>query len=296
MDNASDAPRRGGGRRFAIPILVGSLLAASLPGLPYYTAPIAERVRHPLHAWLKPSGTVGQAAGILALAMFLFLWLYPLRKRVRWLAFGRLPRWLDVHIVVGLALPFVAVIHAAWRFDGLVGLGYLALLLVVLSGIVGRYLYRRIPRGPDGVELSQAELDSRRRELIAGLAARLDVPPGTLASGLDLELGRPRGRTLGSAVVAVVRSEVAYRRFARRLRPRPAAGGVDSRRERSRIRDARRMIRREITFLQEMALLEATRRVFRFWHVAHLPVALTALAAVVVHVAVVVAMGVTWLW
>jgi hypothetical protein len=45
-----------------------------------------------------------------------------------------------------------------------------------------------------------------------------------------------------------------------------------------------------------MALLDVTRRLFRLWHVAHLPVALTALGAVLVHVAVVIAMGVTWLW
>jgi hypothetical protein len=43
-------------------------------------------------------------------------------------------------------------------------------------------------------------------------------------------------------------------------------------------------------------MLEATQRVFRLWHVAHRPVALTALLAVLVHVAVVVALGATWLW
>jgi len=56
------------------------------------------------------------------------------------------------------------------------------------------------------------------------------------------------------------------------------------------------VIRREIALLQQTALIDATRRVFRFWHVAHLPVAVAALAAVLVHVTVVVAMGVTWLW
>jgi hypothetical protein len=43
-------------------------------------------------------------------------------------------------------------------------------------------------------------------------------------------------------------------------------------------------------------MLAATHRVFRFWHVAHRPVAVTALVAVVVHVVVVVAFGATWLW
>lgn len=53
---------------------------------------------------------------------------------------------------------------------------------------------------------------------------------------------------------------------------------------------------REIALSQQVRMLEATQRVFRYWHVAHKPFALTALFAVVVHVAVVVALGATWFY
>jgi hypothetical protein len=43
-------------------------------------------------------------------------------------------------------------------------------------------------------------------------------------------------------------------------------------------------------------MLEATHDVFRWWHVLHRPVAIAALAAVLIHVVVVVALGATWLW
>jgi hypothetical protein len=43
-------------------------------------------------------------------------------------------------------------------------------------------------------------------------------------------------------------------------------------------------------------MLRATHGLFRYWHVAHRPFAVLALTAVVVHVAVVVAVGATWLW
>src|SRR5574338_169946 len=55
------------------------LLALNLIGAPYYRLPIEARVRSPLHVVLKSSGPVGQTAGLAALAIFLFLWLYPLR-------------------------------------------------------------------------------------------------------------------------------------------------------------------------------------------------------------------------
>jgi hypothetical protein len=41
-------------------------------------------------------------------------------------------------------------------------------------------------------------------------------------------------------------------------------------------------------------MLDATHKVFRWWHVAHRPFAITALVAVVIHVAVVVWLGATW--
>ena len=47
---------------------------------------------------------------------------------------------------------------------------------------------------------------------------------------------------------------------------------------------------------QQVALLAATHRIFRWWHVAHRPIAVTALIAVAIHVAVVVAVGATWFW
>ena len=106
-------------------------------------------MRSPGHPWLRPSGYLGQTAGILALLIFLFLWLFPFRKKYRWLAWtGSMSRWMDAHVLVALALPLIAAIHASWRFDGLIGLGYLSMLRM-------RQRYRgdtstRIPRSQSG--------------------------------------------------------------------------------------------------------------------------------------------------
>jgi hypothetical protein len=62
------------------------------------------------------------------------------------------------------------------------------------------------------------------------------------------------------------------------------------------VRLVRQLARREMALSQQMRLLDATHRLFRFWHVAHRPVALAALVAVAVHVGVAVAMGVTWFY
>jgi len=54
--------------------------------------------------------------------------------------------------------------------------------------------------------------------------------------------------------------------------------------------------RRQMALSQQSRLLDATQRLFRFWHVAHLPVAITALLAVTVHVVVAVLFGATWFY
>jgi hypothetical protein len=53
---------------------------------------------------------------------------------------------------------------------------------------------------------------------------------------------------------------------------------------------------REIALDQQVRMLEGTHRVFRFWHVAHRPFAITALVAVIIHIVVVVSLGATWFW
>src|SRR4029077_950672 len=138
---------------------------------PYYTLSVAQRMRSPLHPWLKPSGYVGQSAGLLALTLFLFLWLYPLRKKYRWLAFtGAISRWLNAHVLAALALPLLVAVHAAWRFGGVIGLGFWSMMVVWLSGIVGRYIYARIPRGRAGVELTREEIARRRAALLVQIS------------------------------------------------------------------------------------------------------------------------------
>lgn len=283
--------------RWPLAIIVTVLVSINVAGLPYYLAPMAERVRSPLHPWLRPSGVIGQSAGILALAIFLFLWLYPLRKRVRWLAFtGSIGRWLDVHITVALALPLLLAIHAAWRFGGLIGLGFDAMMIVVASGIVGRYLYVRIPRSRSGVELTLAEVRQQRERLIGDLLERTKLPRAELERILEPVRSTAVAPGIVRALLSMLQGDIARWRAGRALRRRwrsdPALAALDA----GMLRDAARLATRGMALEQQVRMLDATHRVFRFWHVAHRPMAFTALVAVVIHVAVVVALGATWLW
>lgn len=293
---AGVAERRPGGGR-AIAVVFVLLSAIAIAGAPYYLLPAAARVRDPLHPWLRPSGYVGQTAGLLGFAIFVFLWLYPLRKRYRALAWtGAVGRWLDVHVVTALGLPLLVAIHAAWKFEGLIGLGYAAMLVVCLSGIVGRYLYTRIPRSRSGVELTREEVAAARRALVTQIAAATGLAPDEVTATLDAAAGT-EVRGVGRAIVRMVADDFLRWRTTRRLR-REWGTGARGRRplDRATLRRVAALVNDEIALAQQARLLEATQAAFRYWHVAHRPFAVTALVAVTVHIVVVVAMGATWFW
>lgn len=282
-----------------VPVVVASAVLAggTILGSSYYFAPLAERVRHPLHPWLRPSGYVGQSAGILAAVVFLFLWLYPLRKRFRWLRWtGAMSRWLDLHVGAALVLPLLTAVHASWRFDGAIGLGFWSMMVVCLSGVVGRYLYVQIPRSATGLELGAEEIAAERRQLLAEVARMAGLPVGQVEALLRPDPEPCTGLGVTATLRRMARDEVARRRAARvlgRLCESRRGGG---RLDRRALRRVVRLARREMALTQQARMLVATHRVFRLWHVAHRPFAVTALVAVLLHVGVVVATGMTWLW
>lgn len=284
------------GRKVFLSFLL-MLVMVNLAGLPYYQLPTAERVRSPLHAWLKPTGYVGQSAGILSFLLFAFLWLYPLRKKFRWLAFtGAVSRWLDVHVAAGLSIPLLAAMHAAWHFTGLIGLGYGAMFIVCLSGIVGRYLYTRIPRGKDGLEMTLAEMESDQRALRNHVAQSTGIDPAQIDGWMSVDRSAYQGLGPLRTLARMVGDDFERWRAARRLR----RGWLSSTSRSARRVDPRvmalvlRLARRQMALSQQVRMLGMTQRLFRYWHVAHRPVAVTALVAVLLHVAVAVLLGVTW--
>ncbi len=283
-------------RKLFLPVsLTVGLIVASVLGLPYYRLPLEARVRSPLHVWLRPSGYVGQSLGLLALAIFLFLWLYPFRKKYRWLAWtGRVGTWLDVHVGVAIVMPLLVAVHAGWRFEGLIGLGYAAIVIVCLSGVVGRYLYARIPRSKTGVELTRDQVASERQSLLGEISVSTGFTPAEIDAHLATA-GTAASPSMVASFGALVKQDLARRRALRKFRVLLSArGGSSARLDRKALRTVTRLASREAALAQQARMLEATHRIFRFWHVAHRPVAVTALITVVVHVVVVVALGATW--
>ena len=120
---------------------------------------------------VPPAGELfGHGIGIVGFIFMLMTeTLYSLRKRSRSVRWGRMATWLQLHIFTGLVGPFMVLLHTSWKFNGLAGVTTLFTVIIVISGIVGRYIFTRIPRTLDGLEmdasLSQEALQRARRLL-----------------------------------------------------------------------------------------------------------------------------------
>lgn len=256
-------------------------LLVGLDGWTYYTTPLNVRGYSAAHPLLRPSGPIGQTLGVAGAALMLVPFVYMIRKRFsRTRSGGNLKRWLEVHIFCGIVGPVLVTFHTAFKFNGIVSAAYWSMVLVALSGFVGRYLYVRIPRTLRGVELSQGELDDRASAVREEL--QWTAGPGVLDAldriEADIAASRPSWFSArGDASVRAAIAEVSAS-LARTSEPAAVATVVGLFEERARLQQRRHA-------------LAATKRLFDLWHVFHLPLVWVMFAIVSLHVAVALYLG-----
>jgi thioredoxin reductase/Pyruvate/2-oxoacid:ferredoxin oxidoreductase delta subunit len=154
--------------------LLGLAILAFLAwrGWEYYLLSPWQRLKSPMHAEFRPAGLWGHGLGIGATIFMLSNFLYALRKRVRaFSGLGDMRMWLVFHVFVGFMSPLVIAFHAAFQSRNLLATGTAAALgVVVLTGIVGRYIFSLVPAAAGHV----LELEDLQASFVR---ARAEVEP-----------------------------------------------------------------------------------------------------------------------
>src|SRR5205823_145201 len=148
---------------------------------------------------------------------------YSIRKRVRALAqFGRLSAWLKLHIFLGLQGALLVCFHSAHlkTVGNIAGATIAVTLVVVASGIFGRYLYSQIPKGLTGERLGAREIEAELAELAPIVAEGRAAHPALEAAVAAQADARPiTGRmNFGELVREDARTRRALRSLERALR------------------------------------------------------------------------------
>lgn len=265
----------------AVGLGVSLWILSGLDGWTYYTTPLAVRGYSPVHRLLRPSGPVGQTLGVAGAMLMLVPFLYMGYKRLRRKKTGtNLKRLLEIHIFCGIVGPILVTFHTAFKFNGLVSAAYWSMVLVALSGFVGRYLYVRIPRTIRGVELSQSELDERTASLRDDLqwTAGHDVLDALDRLESDIAARPPSWFSgVGDRGLRQSMSDVLHL-----LEERSGTAASANLRE---------ALEERVRLQQRRHALAATKRLFDVWHVFHLPLVWVMFAIVSLHVGLALYMG-----
>jgi len=260
-------------------------------GLPYYLTPVVERPRHEAYWVLKPGGSLGHLFGIVGSSLMILMQLYTVRKRIPVLRrIGRLRIWLDFHIYCGIFGPLLIVLHSSFKVQGLVALSFWSMIVVALSGFLGRYLYLQVPRRRSGTELSLTEVEEMTGRLTERLRQETGLDEQSLARLDRLAVGGVnRDVSLAALLLRLPFEGIslrwrlrAYRQSLRRELPR---GEI---RQLGRLAYQRAVLQRRILQLAKLQEL------FHYWHVLHKPFAVVMYIFMLVHIGVVLATGYAW--
>jgi hypothetical protein len=270
-------------------ILLGTALYFAMGGMSYYLTPVIDRPHHPLYWAFKPGGRIGHPLGIAGSAMMVLMLFYSVRKRMRALRHaGAIGVWLDYHILLGICGPVFVILHSSFKVHGLVALSFWSMILVALSGVMGRYLYRQIPRSRAGDELSLGEVHDLEDDLTRRLVNEFALPPEAIEEldGIAREGAGRRSLTL--LVLRLPLDALTLRHRLRRFRARyPQV-------QRALGRAFERAARRKAQLHRRIAMWERLHRLFHYWHVVHKPFAVIMYLFMVVHVAVAWVTGYGW--
>jgi hypothetical protein len=120
----------------------------------------------------KAWGLVGHGIGIVGFILILMTeTLYSIRKRLTDAKWGSMASWLKFHIFTGLVGPYMVLLHTSMKFHGIAAVAMLFTVVVVASGIVGRYLYTAVPRTVYAVEAMGGPLAVRTAGAAGGFGA-----------------------------------------------------------------------------------------------------------------------------
>ncbi len=217
--------------------------------------------------------------------MLVLLLAYSLRKRVRWLQpLGALGKWLSAHVFLGLMGPLLITFHSGFKVGGLVSISYWSMIITMVSGIFGRYIYVQIPSSVIGGRQSLAALATESEDLARDLAQLLGPRADEiLGHAPDWNQGNGSWRAIGVLILDDVRRPWLRWQLARRLRSDASLPRALQSRE---IRQITSLVERKHLLHRRQAAAESMEQVFHYWHVLHRPFVYIMFLIAAVHVGV----------
>jgi len=229
----------------------------------------------------RPGDQLSTYCGLIGTGLMLIAAIYPIFRRIklfRWMASNTM--WFDFHLMAGTVGPMFIAVHSVIQLDSWVSTAFWSMVIVVVSGYLGRYLYTQVPALSSGVELE--ELDHERNFQKA--RPRLTVPMAEIDRELAVQRAKAQQVAMSPSMLRalwwLIFQDIGRipRTWARR--GRLAQLGVDRKTRKDLARRAARMIviaRRQVVAPKAQILLHS-------WKKVHVPFTVLLTAFSVAHI------------
>ncbi len=239
--------------------------------------------------WITAEKGWGYALGIIGGSLMLVLLLYPLRKhwkRARnWFS---IRHWFKMHMLFGVVGPVLIMFHSNFQLGSLnSNIALFSMILVSVSGLVGRYAYQRIHRGLYGAQIEFTELKEAFEK------SKAHYEQSDLIDGYTRHLLQEIETNVNQRKVPFFAALRSYRRIVKIERiiqeqSRQKAHKIVGNRDQLKLFTKKaRYLLTGLSRLRKMANYALYARVFSMWHIFHLPLFIMMIIAGIVHVFVV---------
>ncbi len=239
--------------------------------------------------YYTPRSNFGFYLGVVGSLMMVVLLAYPLRKHIpfmhRW---GALKHWFRWHMMLGILGPTLILFHSTFHLRSLnatIALG--SMLIVVASGVVGRFVYTRIHYGLYG---SRATLERVQQEFASqsdNMKSRFHMAP-RVEEWLE-SFARGANQAERSFVtmwwhlfalgwkrrICAFRCARELRTIMRRERHPEFRGGTQ---------EAIYLAKRFLRQAERVAEFTTYERLFSLWHILHIPLIYLLAASSIFHI------------
>lgn len=231
----------------------------------------------------EPSKGIWHPVGWTGSGMMVVMMLYSVRKRVGFLrSLGSLRHWLSAHMFLGIMGPILVTFHTTFKFNGIIATSFWSMIITMVFGILGRYIYIQIPRSLAGAELRVLDIermvqtiDSRLGEFSKG------VNVSELCKAIDLREKGPEDTGLIKSLLFMFRDDIVISYRLRKLDsvlrkthhlPWKVRKKIDF------------LIRKKAAFTRRMNYLSTSHKILHYWHIFHVPLAIVMFLIMILHV------------
>lgn len=245
--------------------------------------------------YYEPGSDFGYYLGVVGGVMLLALLLYSLRKHVRFMhSWGASRHWFRIHMIFGIAGPTLILFHSKFQVGSVnAAIALSCMLLVAGSGIVGRFIYRKIHHGLYGRSTTLQEIQARLGTSQNDVKSKLHFAAALGQHLTEFEhwalANHPHWWQRAWRFLAIgISARQMYRKAGRDLRRAMKAYAThqawDREKYERRLQRSGQILRAHLNAVVDVARFTSYERLFSLWHILHVPFVFMLVISGVVHV------------